>query len=48
MTELRNGIADLIETKGKGDKDYEWFGGVGKQHPFGDGNSVICYSIEKL
>lgn len=25
-----------------------WFGGVDKQHPFGDGNSSICYSIDKL
>ena len=48
MKELRAGIADLIETKGVGDKDYKWFGGVDKKHPFGDGKSVICYSISKL
>jgi hypothetical protein len=48
MMELRAGIADLIATKGEGDKDYKWFGGVDKQHPFGDGKSVICYSIKKL
>lgn len=44
MPELRAGIVDLIETKGEGDKDYIWFGGTDKQHPFGDGKSVICYS----
>jgi glyoxylase-like metal-dependent hydrolase (beta-lactamase superfamily II) len=48
MTELRDGVADLIETQGEGDKDYVWFGGVDKQHPFGDGKSAICYSIKKL
>lgn len=48
ITVLRDGVADLIETKGEGDKDYEWFGGVDKQHPFGDGKSAICYSIDKL
>lgn len=48
MTKLRDGVADLIETNGEGDKDYEWFGGVDKQHLFGDGKSVICYSIKKL
>ncbi len=48
ITELRDGVADLIETNGEGDKDYEWFGGVDKQHPFGDGKSIICYSIKKL
>ena len=48
MVELRDGVADLIKTNGEGDKDYEWFGGVDKQHPFGEGNSIICYSNEKL
>lgn len=48
ITKLRDGVADLIETNGEGDKDYEWFGGAAKQHPFGDGKSVICYSINKL
>lgn len=48
MTELRDGLADLIESNGEGDKDYKWFGGVDKQHPFGDGKSSICYSIKKL
>lgn len=48
MMQLRDGVVDLIETNGEGDKDYEWFGGVDKQHLFGDGNSVICYSIKKL
>ena len=43
-----DGVADLIETKGEGDKDYEWFGGVDKKHPFRDGKSAICYSIDKL
>lgn len=48
MTELRDGLADLIESNGEGDRDYKWFGGVDKQHPFGDGKSSICYSIKKL
>jgi glyoxylase-like metal-dependent hydrolase (beta-lactamase superfamily II) len=48
ITKLRDGVADLIETKGVGDQDYEWFGGVAKQHSFGDGNSIICYSMEKF
>ncbi|MBA4688003.1 MAG: MBL fold metallo-hydrolase [Candidatus Galacturonibacter soehngenii] len=48
LTQLRDGVADLIKTRGAGDKDYEWFGGVDKQHIFGDGESVICYSIDKL
>jgi len=48
MVQLRDGVANLIETKGEGDKDYKWFGGIDKQHIFGDGNSVICYSINKL
>jgi hypothetical protein len=48
IMKLREGVADLIETKGLGDKDYEWFGGVDKQHPYEDGKSVICYSITKL
>jgi hydroxyacylglutathione hydrolase len=48
LSKLREGVADLIKTNGDGDKDYEWFGGVGKQHPFGDGKSVICYSVTKL
>lgn len=48
MLELRNGLADLIETRGIGDEDYKWFGGIGKQHRFGDENSVICYAMDKL
>ncbi|MFA9375299.1 MAG: MBL fold metallo-hydrolase [Lachnotalea sp.] len=48
MTKLRDGVADLIVINGEGDRNYEWFGGVDKQHSFGDGKSVICYSIKKL
>lgn len=48
MEKLRDGVVDLINTKGLGDKDYEWFGGVDKQHSYNDGKSVICYSSKKL
>lgn len=48
ITELRDGVVDLIKTNGEGDQDYEWYGGVGKQHPFSDGKSFICYSSKKL
>ena len=48
LMELRDSIADLIKTKGKGDQDYKWFGGVDKQHPFANGKGIICYSASKL
>ena len=50
--DLRYGLEELIETKGKGDArystEYKWFGGTAKQYPFGSGGCVICYSDEKL
>ncbi|NLU26387.1 MAG: MBL fold metallo-hydrolase [Hungateiclostridium thermocellum] len=50
--ELRSGIKELIETRGKGVKrhstEYKWFGGIAKQYPFSSDGSVICYSSEKL
>ncbi len=45
--QLKDGIKDLILTKGEGDETfdygYKWLTGRCRQHPFGDGNSVICY-----
>ena len=51
--ELRAGIKELIETKGKSETrygtKYKWFGGIAKQYPFGsDENNVICYLDKKL
>lgn len=50
--ELRSGIIELIETKGKGkarsSTEYKWFGGIAWQYPFDDKGSVICYTDEKL
>lgn len=50
--ELKSGIKELIETKGKGNirhsKEYKWFGGIAKQYPFDGDGSVICYCDEKL
>ncbi|MDI9483359.1 MAG: MBL fold metallo-hydrolase [Bacillota bacterium] len=50
--ELRSGIKELIETKGKGktrnSTKYKWFGGIAKQYPFGSDTSVICYNDEKM
>ncbi len=48
---MRNGLVEICEGKTENDKPYNWFGGVGKQHPFGleEGKtyqvqeSVICY-----
>ena len=31
---VRNGIVEIIEGKTENDEPYEWFGGVGKKHPF--------------
>lgn len=51
--ELRAGIGELIETRGKGETrystEYKWSRGIAKQYPFGsDGRSVICYIDKKL
>ena len=50
LKELYEGAKELIEHPelSKLDKEYHWFGGVGKQHAFGDGTKVICYGEEKL
>ncbi|NLH97852.1 MAG: MBL fold metallo-hydrolase [Clostridiaceae bacterium] len=45
---LRSGIAELIEIRGKGSKDYKWFRGVAKQYPFDGDGSVIVYTEDKL
>jgi len=50
LQELYEGARELAEHPEliKKDPDYHWFGGVAKQHPFGDGTKVICYSQDKL
>ncbi len=47
--ELYKGVKDLVEHPelAETDADYNWFGGVAKQHVFGEGK-VICYSVDKL
>ena len=47
--ELYNGVKELVEHPefAETDEDYNWFGGVAKQHKFGEGK-VICYTPEKL
>ena len=32
----------------KNDPPYHWFGGLAKQHPFGNGNKVICYNENNI
>lgn len=50
--DLRAGIKELIETKGKGETrhstEYIWFRGIAKQFPFRNDGSVICYNENKL
>lgn len=43
IEELREGLQELCDGKTEKDSEYSWFGGKAKQHPFGDGNSVIVY-----
>lgn len=47
--ELYKGVSDLVAHPelAETDPDYNWFGGVAKQHVFGEGK-VICYSMDKL
>ena len=48
---LRDGIQEICDGKTDKDLPYEWFGGVGKQHPFAleegkiyqQPDSVVCY-----
>ena len=48
---LRQGAMEIAEGKTENDPPYQWFGGVGKQHPFSldegkqyaQTDSVICY-----
>ena len=49
IDELYQGGCDLVEHPelSETDPDYNWFGGVAKQHVFGEGK-VICYVPEKL
>lgn len=48
MRSLRNGIVEICEGKTAGDKPYNWFGGVGKQHAFDADGSVVCYREENI
>ena len=54
---VRNGIVEIVEGKTEKDEPYEWFGGVGKKHPFKleDGKeyahtdeTIICYNPENI
>lgn len=47
--EFYNGVCDLLEhpESAETDPDYDWFGGICKQHVFGEGK-VIVYGVDKL
>ena len=47
LEELHEGLRELAEGHTEEDKDYSWFGGPAKQHPYGDGNSVVVYRAGK-
>lgn len=50
--DLRNGIKALVEQKNmeitNSDPDYEYFGGIVKQHAFDEEGSVICYQSDNI
>ncbi|MCQ2506745.1 MAG: MBL fold metallo-hydrolase [Lachnospiraceae bacterium] len=50
FTLMENGIRELVHQKDleitDKDPDYNWFGGVAKQHKFDNEGSVICYRPE--
>lgn len=52
FTLMESGMRDLVcqeESKiTDKDPDYNWFGGVAKQHKFDDAGSVICYRPENI
>jgi hypothetical protein len=54
---VRNGIIEIIEGKTENDEPYEWFGGVGKKHPFKleegkeyahTDETIICYNPDNI
>ena len=54
---VRNGIVEIIEGKTENDAPYEWFGGVGKKHPFRleegkeyahTDETIICYNPDNI
>ena len=54
---LRNGIMEIVEGKTENDAPYEWFGGVGKKHPFKleegkkyfhTDETIICYNPDNI
>lgn len=54
---MRNGIVEIIEGKTENDEPYEWFGGVGKKHPFKleegkeyahTDETIICYNPDNI
>jgi len=49
---VENAIRELVEQKDgavtESDKEYKWFGGVGKQHPSDAYGSVICYNPKNI
>ncbi|MCR4787235.1 MAG: MBL fold metallo-hydrolase [Lachnospiraceae bacterium] len=52
MRSVRDGVLEIVNGQTENDKPYEWFGGIGKQHPykvdpnghFQQDDHVICYS----
>lgn len=44
---MRDGVKELIETKGEGDGTVKWFGGVARCHVLCDGNTIL-YTDAKL
>lgn len=54
---VRNGVMEIVEGKTENDEPYEWFGGVGKKHPFKleegkeyahTDETIICYDPENI
>lgn len=52
FTLMENGMRDVVKQKDgeitDRDPDYNWFGGVAKQHKFDEFGSVICYRPENI
>lgn len=43
MLALRDAVAELCAGKTENDISYQWFGGVCRAHPYGDGSKLILY-----
>lgn len=47
--DLLEACDEILEGNNREDKDYEWFGGVGKYHLYGDGEGKqVCYDPHNL